>query len=218
VRAEQAGGFLEGPGAGYLMLGAIAYSLLSTGVLVVLRLLEGSFAPWTHFISDLGVGSLAAEIVFALFMVLYAAAYCLFAGFLSRRLRSHGAGAAAAAAMVALAALMAIAQVVTGVFPFDPVMPVAYKVHTASAVVFFAAFGTSTLFYGIHELAGRGLPRRLGWTSLAQALPSLAFAVLFAREAYGNLPHPASTYLIQWSFFAATALWSILHGLYALKR
>ena len=198
-----------------LLLGVVAVTLVVTPIALIFRwTVDGGYAPWRNYISDLSAGPTGSNAAFIVMILSFSLLLGLFFAVSPNLLKTkYG-----ASSVVHVGSFFGIAYSIDSIimvfFPLDPARPAVYQTHIVLGVVLFVCM---TLFLGTYGAALRkkpGLFRLGGYFGLIAALLSGAFAVLlFLVEIVGAISSNAIVYLIQWSALMTLNLWALLTGL-----
>lgn len=166
-----------------------------------------SFRPWLNYISDLGTGSLGANIALGCMFVGFAVIFFLLLIGITNEYRENKALKSLINSCIIFTLIAQIALIIQGIFPMDPIMPANYTIHKIAAV-FYISFGAiSFIHLGILD---RSIHKGSSTVAFLTALDQIFYGIGFVIQEFGKINVHQIFYIANWAYFLLLMLWLVL--------
>lgn len=198
----------------YIILAAVAVSVLSAGVAIVLYIpRDPSFSLFTHWLPTYGttVPALPAH-VFNTGIIILSPLLVLAHLFIARHLSRRGASPIMLRCAMIFGILSAVGVLFVGLIRADR----NFTGHLIAALFFFVGGIINGALYGIVELRMREIPRHLGILGIIMAVCFTVFTVLLIAVQIDRTLNPNLPALWEWLSFFSISAWGLAHGIHTL--
>ncbi len=197
-------------------------SFLVSGVSITIAqilymIADPSFSMSTNFVSDLGTGPNASNIVFSIDMILTGALIMPFYVYIGWYLQK-GENLKTFKTSMIMGLIGTIGLILVGVFPLNPYDNLSYNMHIIAAGILFYGTLCMLLIYGISEYKDSKIPNLLLFLSLFTAGLFGAFITSVIIQYLLSVTFQAYTYILEWIGLYIAGLWIIAHVFYTLKH
>jgi len=168
---------------------------------------DPTFRPWSNYFCDVASGPIGGIIAVGIGLGLAALSLAMLHITIAKDLRKKSDQKFLISLYLVTGILSTITLLILGIFPLNPTMPTAFKIHSLVAIFYWTFYGVSFISLGILEYSNTKIASIF---VILGGFFALFFAVGFPLQENGIIVKNAFVYLSMWSAFFLVVLWVII--------